>query len=109
MAEQTEELSKYVISLLNDGQGRETIEHDLMAKGHDEKFVKNLVRESQKLRYAIRRTQGLSLILAGAVICFASFLITITSSFSHGSFPYVLYGLTSVGIIVVFTGFTRIF
>ncbi len=104
-----EPVSKYVISLLNNGQGREEIEADLLKKGHDEKFVKHIVKEAQQLRYSIRRTQGLALILAGAVVCFLSFLLTITTSFSHTSFPYVLYGLTSVGILIVFAGFTRIF
>lgn len=109
MAAETESLSQYVTSLLNDGQGREQIETNLLEKGHEERFVKDLVREAQKLYASKRRSQGLTLILSGAVICFLSFLLTITSSFSAGSFPMVLYGLTSAGIIVVFIGFMKIF
>jgi len=109
MAAQPEPLSNYVISQLNEGKRKEQIETDLLAKGHDERFVKDLVRESQKLRYAKRRTQGLVLILAGAVVCFASFLLTITSSFSQESFTTILFGLTSIGIVIVFAGFTRVF
>ncbi|MCW3122999.1 MAG: hypothetical protein JWQ38_2491 [Flavipsychrobacter sp.] len=109
MIENTSTLSKHIIFLLNEGQRREEIEQDLLGQGHDEKFVKTLVQECQALRYSQRRTQGLTLILIGAIICFASFLITITSSFTHTSFPYVLFGLTSAGVIVVFVGFTRVF
>lgn len=109
MGAEQESLNQYVYSMLDNGQGRESIENDLLAKGHDERFVKDLVKEVQKLRHSKRMSQGLALILVGAVICFASFLITITSSFSQGSFPYVLYGLTSVGIIVVFAGFSKVF
>ena len=60
--------------------------------------------------FALRnRNQGVNLIIMGAVVCFLSFLLTITSSFSHGSFPYVLYGLTSCGILIAFAGFTKVF
>ncbi len=104
-----ESLSTYVLSLLDEGQGREQIETQLLEQGHDERFVKDLVAEVQKLRYSKRRAQGLALILTGAVICFLSFLLTITSSFTHGSFPWVLYGLTSIGIIVVFMGLMKVF
>ena len=102
-------LSKYVASLLEDERGREYIETDLIEKGHDESFVKDFVAEAITLHNAKKRSQGLTLILIGAVICFASFLLTITSSFSHDSFPWVLYGLTSAGIIVIFAGFMKVF
>ena len=109
MAAEQESLGKYVISLLDEGQRREQIESHLLEKGHDESFVKKLVVESVKLRDTRRRSQALALILSGAVICFLSFLLTITSSFTHGTFPYVLYGLTSVGIIVIFAGLMKVF
>lgn len=98
-----------VLDMLAHGQGREEIEQALLQQGHDEGFVKNIVKETIKLRQEKLRAQGLTLILSGAVICFLSFLLTITSSFSHSSFPLVLYGLTSAGILVVFLGFMRIF
>jgi hypothetical protein len=109
IATEKESLGIYVLSLLDKEQSREQIETHLLEKGHDEKFVKELVAESIKLRYAKRRAQGMGLILAGAVICFTSFLLTITASFTHTSFPYVLYGLTTIGIIVVFAGLMKVF
>ena len=109
MAAEQETLGKYVTGLLEEGQGREQITLHLLEKGHDERFVKELVAETQKLHYAKKRAGALGLILGGAFICFLSFLLTITSSFSHGSFPYVLYGLTSLGIVVVFAGLMKIF
>ena len=102
-------VGKLVLGMLDNGQSREQIEADLLLQGHDEKFVKELIPECVKLRYARRRTQGLALILGGAIVCFVSFLLTITSSMTHFSFPIVLYGLTSVGILAAFAGFTRVF
>ncbi len=109
MASSGDTMHEYIITMLNNGLNRERIEEHLVENGHEIQFVKEVVRESVKLRYAKRRSHGLSLILCGAVICFASFLLTITSSFTHSSFGIVLYGLTTVGIIVVFAGFTKIF
>ena len=109
MAPEKQSLSTYVMTLLEEGQGREQIETLLLEKGHDEKFVKELVKEARQLWDTKRRSQGLTLILIGAVMCFLSFVLTITSTFSTGSFPYILYGLTSLGIIVVFTGVMKVF
>ena len=95
--------------MLSNGQGREQIEAALLLQGHDDNFVKELVEECIKLHYAKRRAQGLTFILCGAVVCFLSFLLTITSSMTHFSFPLVLYGLTSAGLLLVFTGFMKVF
>jgi hypothetical protein len=109
MSQQNESISQHITNLLEDGQGREQIEKHLREQGHDERFVTDIVKEAITLYDAKRRSQGLTLILSGAVVCFGSFLLTITSSFGSRAFPMVLFGLTSVGIVVVFAGFVKIF
>ncbi len=109
MAAVQQSLSEYVYSLLEDGHGKEEIEKLLLEKGNDPKFVKELISEVAKLRQSKRMSQGLGLILLGAVICLTSCVITLTQSLSHDTFMWVLYGLTSVGILVVFAGFMRVF
>ena len=109
MSIETGSLTEQVISMLDDGQGREYIESFLVGKGHDEKFIKELVREAAKLRHSKRLTQGLTLMLVGALVCFTSFLFTITGTFSHDSFGWILYGLTTGGILIVFMGLMKIF
>ena len=102
-------LTDHVLNLLDNDKTREDIQAELLQMGHEEKFVKELVQETIKLRNAKRRTTGLQLVVAGAVICFASFLCTITTTSINGHFPYVLYGLTGLGVIVAFAGFTKVF
>jgi hypothetical protein len=102
-------LGEYVTTLFENGMTRTEIETHLLDNGHDEQFVKELVSETVKLRDTKRRSQGLILILVGALICFTSFLLTITSTYTQGNFSLVLYGLTSLGIIIVFTGLMKIF
>ena len=109
MLKEQDALYGYVISMLDQGLKRDHIITHLMDNGHEETFVKQLVAETVKLRDARRRSNGLALILCGAFICLMSFILTITSSFTHGSFPLVLYGLTSIGIIVAFAGFMKVF
>ncbi len=109
MTSQQDSLHNYVSGMLESGRQREEIETDLLAKGHEETLVKNVVGEAIKLRLDSNRTRGMQLIFSGAIVCFLSFLLTITSSFSHGSFPYVLYGLTSVGIGIAFVGLMKVF
>ena len=109
MVAQTQTLDSYVSSLFESGMGKEEVITHMMERGHEATSVADIVGEVAKQRYAARRSSGLNLILAGGVICFLSFLLTITSAFSHEAFPYVLYGLTSIGIGIGFVGLTKVF
>lgn len=102
-------LSERILDLLKQGQKKEQVEHTLLAEGLEEYFVRQMVAEAVKLKNTKTRALALMLILAGAFLCFLSFLLTITSSFSHSSFEIVLYGFTSIGIILVFAGLVKIF
>jgi len=109
MANETTTLGQDVLGLLEQGQSREQVEAHLLEQGHDVKYVSELVRETIKFRQAKRMAQGLALIAGGAVICLVSCVLTITLNLSHETFGWVLYGLTSVGIIGIFAGFMRVF
>ena len=101
-------LSNFVIAELEHGHTREEIEAQLIAKGNEERFVKELVKAAITLRDSKRRTVGLALIMSGAAVCLFSFLFSVLN-FSQGSFSFALYGLTTIGIIVAFAGFTKVF
>ena len=102
-------LCSYVVTLLMAGHQKAQIEDRLLEQGHDERFVQELVAEAVKLHNMKIRAQGLTLILVGAFVCLLSFVLSITASATHLNFPIVLYGLTSLGIIIVFAGFVKIF
>lgn len=109
MTEKQASLTDSIMHMLNEGYKREEIITTLLARGHDERYASEMLHETAKLRSNRLRTQGLALILAGAVICLLSCVLTITTSSLNGSFPYVLYGLTTLGILVVFAGFVKVF
>ncbi len=101
-------LSNKILELLNRGRKREQIVTELLEDGHEAYYVKQLVEETYKMRMTKLRQQGLMLILAGAVACLLSCILTITTS-TEDNMPFVLYGMTSIGIIVAFVGFTKVF
>jgi len=101
--------SEYATRMLERGVARQQIENDLVGMGHARNFATEIVTEVAKMRDAKKRSQGLVLILAGAFICFISFLLTVTGFVSGDAYNFVLFGVTSLGVIVIFAGFTMVF
>ncbi len=85
------------------------IEAELLATGADERHVATMLAEIKKLRNARKTANGLIYILIGAVTCLLSCILTMTSSYSNSSFSLILYGITTIGIIIVFVGLMKIF
>ncbi|MBX2906655.1 MAG: hypothetical protein KF744_11495 [Taibaiella sp.] len=101
--------SAYATRMLDSGVPRQQIENDLVTMGQSRQFATDIVAELVKMRDAKKRSQGLMLILAGAFICFISFLLTVTGFVSGDAYNFVLFGVTSLGVIVIFAGFTMVF
>ncbi len=102
-------LTEYIYTLLDQGKARDEIHAHLLERGHEEEYIKSLIHETLQTRFAARRSQGINLICLGAGVCLLSCLLTLAGGFSLGAVPYVLYGLTTGGIVIGFIGFTRIF
>jgi len=102
-------LIDHIHELLNKGEKREFIVSSLVDQGHEEAFAHTFVQETAAAYYYRQRCTGINCIIAGAIICFISCVLSITASYTHLNFPFVLYGLTSLGILVAFAGFVKIF
>ncbi len=100
-------LTEQILELLNRGKKREQIIAQLLEQGHEEYHLRTLLQEAIKMRQAKARSQALLLILVGAAICLLSCILTITSTSTN--MPMVLFGLTTLGIIIVFAGLVKIF
>lgn len=57
----------------------------------------------------IRTKKGFSIIIIGATTLFLGFLFNIFMPISNPSYSYFLYGLTTIGVCLVFTGLYLIF
>ena len=97
-----------VIESLANGQPKETIELALANLGYDHYQCSTIFEESKKIFQAKKRTKGFTLILVGALICLLSCVYTLaTGSMSMSNFT--LFGLTTLGVIVVFAGLYMVF
>ncbi len=94
---------------LDNGLSNEQIIDELHKHGVDERHIPDMLAEIKKLRNARKTSNGLILILIGAVTCLLSCVLTMTSSYSHTAFEIVLYGFTTIGILVVVWGLMKIF
>lgn len=101
---------RQVLDLLDRGTAKDEIVAQLLQTGHAHEFAEDIVTETARNRDLKRRSQGFALILAGAVICLGSFIVTfVTSTDSSSSLPYTLYGATTVGILIAFAGLMKVF
>ena len=95
--------------LLKQGMADKDIEFLLQQQYKDEFLVNNLMSEVKKLRNSQKTASGLIFILVGAAVMLLSCMLTLMGNYSSTNFGLVLYGLTSLGIIIVFIGLIRIF
>ena len=75
-------LSKYILSLLDDGYRSRQIESYLMKQGHDAGLVKDMLREAIKIRKSKKILKALALVLACSVIFLSIVLVVQMRLFS---------------------------
>lgn len=92
-----------LIQALEQQWDSEQVAARLVAEGHDEVSVDLLLRAFKKLRHARRRQRGFVLMAAGACTGLISCLLSIFNPVPE-LFDVILYGLTSVAVIVAFVG-----
>lgn len=92
---------------LDKGYNNQQITDELRNKGVEERHVPEMLKEIVRLRNSRKTASGMVLIMIGAVMCLASCVITLTSS--YGDMSFALYGLTTAGILVAFGGLIKIF
>lgn len=97
-----------LLQALKNNWETEKVSEQLFAQGHDEMSVDLLLREFKKLRNAKRQQIGFLLAGIGAFLGLLSCLLTIFNPFPD-LFNVILYGLTSVAIIIAFVGLYYIF
>lgn len=95
--------------LVKDGKSDAAIRELLQQQCSDEHALRELLQQVKKLRAARNTSTGLIFILIGAALLLLSCAIGIFRFYSDSSLSFALYGLTSLGILVVFVGLIRIF
>jgi len=80
------------------------IEERLVKDGAGESGAEEILKQIKLLHYAAKRKRGTMVILTGSILLFVGFIMTVSNFYANSSFSYVMYGFTSVGLLVIFCG-----
>ncbi len=100
-------IEQHIKEWISNGLQLKEMEQKLGELGMEEGSIPAMMKEIAKLRNARKTAKGLVYILIGAAMCLISCIVTLVMPESDTTL--VLYGLTSLGIIVVFIGLMHIF
>jgi hypothetical protein len=90
------------------GMGFDDIKTKLLERYNDEAFVFAVVSKAKTEIYTQKRKDGTTILAIGLVLILSGFIITCFNFHSDRSVAFAMYGLTSLGIIVVFWGLYKI-
>lgn len=93
---------------VNENLSLEVVMQKLNESGYDSETLNLLVQEFKKLKRSKRQSTGFCFTIVGAVLGFISCLLTILNPVPS-LYNIILYGLTSVAIVVIVCGLYHIF
>ena len=88
--------------------GINEVEQRLVSLGHDDVSIAAHVQEFKKVKYARRQNAGFIYVAIGAFLGFISCVVNMINPIPEWN-DFFLYGLTSLAIVIVFTGLFYIF
>lgn len=94
---------------LQQHQSFTSIHDNLIKEGADELSAAEIVSQVKLIHYAEKRRKGCMIILVGGILLLVGFLLTISNFYANTSITYVMYGFTTVGLLVMFYGLYEIF
>ena len=98
-------LSYHIQSLLEKGHNKHEIENTMVANGYDVSFVKQMLFELSRMQTIKKRSQGISFVVFGGLVCLLSFVFYVSNLLPHHfSFYFTLYGLISLGALFLLAG-----
>jgi hypothetical protein len=106
--DQTSELHSLADQYLAGGMDFEIIREKLLLRCSDEELVLSVISIVKTKHYRQRTKEGTTILCAGLVMILAGFVITCFNYHSNQSVTLAMYGLTSLGILIVFWGLYKI-
>lgn len=108
MGQRTFVSSSVIRQWIRSGLERTSIEQKLRAEGFGEEHIVEYLEAFQKAKSRQRQEKGFMLAGIGAVLGFISCVLTLTNPFPE-LFHVILYGLTSVAVLIIFAGLYLVF
>ncbi len=94
--------------LMNSNLSPMEMEKELRDKGFSADTIVEYMKELKKKRIAKRQSSGFIYMAIGAFLGFLSCVLTVANVFPQST-GFVLYGLTSIAVILVFAGLYLVF
>jgi len=106
--EEWEKLYVFAKHLADTNKSFEDIENQLKQKTEDEANIADIIKRLKKLRHAVKTKNGLTKLGIGALFLVVGFLITCINFHNNQSFTFVMYGFTSIGLVLMLWGLYEI-
>ncbi|MDX2174159.1 MAG: hypothetical protein SFY56_13735 [Bacteroidota bacterium] len=106
--EEWEKLYVFAKQLADTNKSFEDIENQLKQKTKDEATIIDIIKRLKKVRHAIKTKSGLTKLGIGALFLVVGFLITCINFHNNQSFTFVMYGFTSIGLVLMLWGLYEI-
>jgi hypothetical protein len=94
--------------LLNQGNDIKKISESLADSGANEIMIETVIRQLKSVIYLKRRKRGFKLGVAGSILLMTGFILTVLFYHSGISIHYVMYGMTSLGVILLMAGLVEL-
>ncbi len=95
--------------LLNQGLDKKSIEKHLLNKGLNSSEIEYLYKSARNKQGTLRTKNGKTLVLIGVMLLGIGFISSFLMYHSGGNFSLPLYGITLVGLLLLFIGLVLIF
>lgn len=99
---------KTIVDWVNEKYSIDTVKQKLNELGYDSETLNLFIQEFKKHKRSKRQSTGFSFTIVGAVLGFISCLLTILNPIP-ALYNIILYGLTSVAIVIIVYGLYYIF
>ena len=105
----TQAHQEVIRTLVAQGHDNVFIEQHLIEKGIDKLQVPELLASAKRMRHAMRTRKGSLLVVLGVLILGMGFISCVIIHNTGGEIGLPLYGLTILGLCIVFGGLVFIF
>lgn len=94
--------------LIKKGMTEEQVMQEILNAGMDEPLAREMLTAIKKEKNDLQQRRGFILLGIGSLLCFFSCVFTMLHLIPSLT-GFLLYGLTSIGVIIIFAGLVMVF
>ena len=96
------------LQLAEEGKAIDVIRLQLTVSGADESTVETIVGQVKSVSFLKRRKRGVVLGAIGSLLLITGFILTVIFYHSGIPFHFVMYGMTSLGVLLLIAGLVEV-